>query len=923
MEQPEATTIEFQELFSKVINNAVNNEDLTEQRKIVIVIDNLDRLDKEEAQSIWSLLRGFIDNPTYRRQKTKNNWLSKVWVIIPLANTKRYHVLENDQDNDKDKETKNAIIEDQFLEKIFQVRFHLPPPIQSDWRVFLESLLNKTFPSEGKKQRSLVVRLYENVIFETPFKNKLPTPRELTLFINDLIVLKLQWGEKFDLSYYAAYVLSFGTTKDMLKGLQQGTIPTISVKRILNTDPTKEFATLFFNIPDTEKANTVLLKPVIEQALQTRDPATLVIMLEKSTDLKHMLEAVLDSSFPHWAQGHPEAFFNAILTITDLDGELGSSVKEELQETIMQRMSYALKNVLKTFPFNVENSVEAVIQTAKINTQNDLTETVVESIKLIKNISLEESKLQYPIRARSQWIGNLYKLYESDFFKPAFDKLGTSTLNLPLDYDGWATTCEEYSDKKGFLRIISIPNMESEIKTNLIESIKNSIYSRKDFFVLKRDFENDNYGYFEDNYVEIAELSLASGRADDCNENIIEDILYFRNKSQKFDDLLLNASNKGYLGHLFSEFYRISRPKATNTLLAILLKNPELTQHRGLPASLNGIQQVTNMIQQPASYSSTFKELLTQIEWANLHRVLIDFAINNLSSSSLLQFLIPEVENRELIYKEFDVENLPEELNEYANRVNTNDKETIYREVINLFIDNQEFIDYLLSNAPTSDTVWLYSLVIENKKLKNKKVIQHCVTFLKSLDENAWLENIRSYSWTIKLVLDILNTNTKIDLLIPLRKALLALMRETENEEALISIEKAHMSKLQQSLSDFQRGNFAEDVYEFSAQPTQKLTAAFWKLFGDILEEATISLASSGRPIRRLFMPIFTSQDANGIRWVLNLLKQNKLSAIDSDRNSKNDLKETLSSLMKNLNKDNVLYEDLKEIAELLKLNIA
>jgi hypothetical protein len=73
---PEPTSIEFQQLFDSAIKDALSK---CSDRRLLIVIDNLDRVDPHDARAIWSTMRTFFDNdstlsPLYR---------SRFWLLVP------------------------------------------------------------------------------------------------------------------------------------------------------------------------------------------------------------------------------------------------------------------------------------------------------------------------------------------------------------------------------------------------------------------------------------------------------------------------------------------------------------------------------------------------------------------------------------------------------------------------------------------------------------------------------------------------------------------------------------------------------------------------------------------------------------------------------------------------------------------------
>lgn len=77
LETPDPTTIEFQDLFGEALSQALGNK----SRRLVLVIDNLDRTTEAEAGTVWSLLRSFIDNPLFQ----KEDWFKRLWVVVPVA----------------------------------------------------------------------------------------------------------------------------------------------------------------------------------------------------------------------------------------------------------------------------------------------------------------------------------------------------------------------------------------------------------------------------------------------------------------------------------------------------------------------------------------------------------------------------------------------------------------------------------------------------------------------------------------------------------------------------------------------------------------------------------------------------------------------------------------------------------------------
>ena len=56
VQAPEPTSVEFEDWFVALLGQALANSD----RKLILILDNLDRVDKMDALAIWSTLQVFL-----------------------------------------------------------------------------------------------------------------------------------------------------------------------------------------------------------------------------------------------------------------------------------------------------------------------------------------------------------------------------------------------------------------------------------------------------------------------------------------------------------------------------------------------------------------------------------------------------------------------------------------------------------------------------------------------------------------------------------------------------------------------------------------------------------------------------------------------------------------------------------------------
>ncbi|MFP3560938.1 hypothetical protein SB861_61690, partial [Paraburkholderia sp. SIMBA_049] len=51
------------------------------RRRLIIVLDNLDRLSEEERNAAWGFLKSFVEN----KQVVGSDWYERMWVLVPWS----------------------------------------------------------------------------------------------------------------------------------------------------------------------------------------------------------------------------------------------------------------------------------------------------------------------------------------------------------------------------------------------------------------------------------------------------------------------------------------------------------------------------------------------------------------------------------------------------------------------------------------------------------------------------------------------------------------------------------------------------------------------------------------------------------------------------------------------------------------------
>ena len=194
-ETPEPTSIEFEHKFRKLMQEGLSD---SQNRKFLLILDNLDRIEPRDALTIWATLQTFLHDAN----SSAENWFTKLWIVVPFdPNGLRRLWDKNTNPNDEEgKVEEDQLISDSFIDKNFLIRFEVAPPILSNWKAYLMQLLEAALPKHSADSH-IIYHIYNNCR-----RGELPTPRELKLFINQIGAIHRQWQDQFPISHVAYYV---------------------------------------------------------------------------------------------------------------------------------------------------------------------------------------------------------------------------------------------------------------------------------------------------------------------------------------------------------------------------------------------------------------------------------------------------------------------------------------------------------------------------------------------------------------------------------------------------------------------------------------------------------------------------------------------------------------------------------------------
>ncbi|MYN46006.1 hypothetical protein GTP23_13200 [Pseudoduganella sp. FT93W] len=253
VEDHEPTTIEFQKQFKDFLSSALAYENF----KIVIVLDNFDRLPAGEVEEVWAVLRSFVDNSEF----SGFEWFKRFWVVIPCASSG----ITLNQDGAMEGAAPH--IPTGFLDKVIQVSFAVPYPTISDFKSYLRDNLILAFGDEVSPEtvHNIFILISQELSSQVEV-----TPRIIISIINNMVSTALQWPTLCLESHALFSILRRKyDLQSMGMELMTSNLGIEKYPGILGEEISSDLAVLIYNV-EREKAIQKLYVPLIDQAMNDR-----------------------------------------------------------------------------------------------------------------------------------------------------------------------------------------------------------------------------------------------------------------------------------------------------------------------------------------------------------------------------------------------------------------------------------------------------------------------------------------------------------------------------------------------------------------------------------------------------------------------------------------------------------------------------
>lgn len=359
VQESEPTSVEFQDFFDFILKEAnIKN------RKLIIVIDNLDRVDPGEALSLWSTMKTFF---VFSEQK--HDWKKNLWLIVPFDKKALIKLWPETDANPPSPDFQNNL-SISFTEKTFIAAFEIAPPLLSDWQKYLKEQLGRAFPNHDiPGDFHKVYRIYN---LNGLKKDELPTPREIKVFVNSLGVIHRQWKDEISLPVQALFVTlnkkgDWNPFEQLTSEDDKKILGDITVD-LLSANWREELATIAFNVPKDQSLQ-ILLNSKIEKSLTLGDPK----ILQDSSKLQGfsvIFEKVIESNIQTWEKNEPKVLLLASYVLKTLQLIEDSSLESswEILEKAVQKLKTIPLLEIKEFEglITLDQRIESDVYTSHV-----------------------------------------------------------------------------------------------------------------------------------------------------------------------------------------------------------------------------------------------------------------------------------------------------------------------------------------------------------------------------------------------------------------------------------------------------------------------------------------------------------------------------------------------------------------------------
>jgi hypothetical protein len=397
-------TTEFQRIFRELIG-----EIQRDRCRLVLVLDNIDRVADNRLKDVWAEVRSiFAAHEPGRGEPVGSRAIT---TVVPYDLDYVATTLAGVGDASGGSSPPSTAAE-ALIRKTFRAVVQVAPPISADWREYLDALLDTAFQPVLEEDQKF--RLFK--IFEIKLRaaGRLPTPRDIVSYVNELVLCSEEWFEQIPLEAIALY-LSCRTrlaedhdaivADDLLSEYALGVSGLGSAWR-------RYVAALFYNI-EPDHAERVMVEYRLNDALTDKSAQSLEGLVELP-NFASALSDVVDKEANEWAGASVDILSRVASRAASL------ALPRSPAAAIWQNLGTALDGLRPVVPQKY-NSLQGLNE---IICNQDNPQAVIRcgSILIEKYTAGIDSEAEF-----DEWEGWYWMLAVSDLLRSIEEKVGAKT----------------------------------------------------------------------------------------------------------------------------------------------------------------------------------------------------------------------------------------------------------------------------------------------------------------------------------------------------------------------------------------------------------------------------------------------------------------------------------------------------------------
>ena len=878
-ETPDPSSVDFEKTFRELMTDTMGATD----RRLVLVLDNLDRVAPDSALSVWATLQTFIHPTGEPGTREPEDWRKRLWVIVPydrkgLARPWAVQPASTPNMVSTPRPNPRALVQpaldraddiaSHFAEKTFQITFQVPPPVLSDWRRFLLNRLRQALPQHNKPEHEEEFDAIYRLCWIMQ-NHAAPTPRQLKLFVNQIGTVHCQWQHQFPLLHVAYYILltSLMGPQELVDSVRDGNLPAANVQPILGSgdDVRACLAALTFNVAP-EIALQILLPAQIKNALATGS-------VEDFANLAHRAgfwEFLENSPLASWLQGDQSILGNAARCVVD-SGVLRESPQWKAAWLAAQLREAATARTEWTLDSSVVPGIVALVEAVNDRAYaKDLLPRVTSTA--LRRSAAAGDEPGHPPSVLANWVAHVVMLLE-DLDTKGLSDVYSEGIPAPVGGSDQVTICARLAGldtARKYWRTL-VPARTIPV---VVEGICAAVAAGK---VGKEEASAIEVLRASDSVVEwrmLADAACARLQSEALPEGEVDQLLsVLRHLTQidsTLDSAFVSLARGGYVLNHFR--HGASADGATVSDCAawcayhFMKSSPDLSVEAHHGDSEDGLKLLSTML--TASGGGLLAPFIWVLEQADDMK--LPLSIFDMAASSkpfvlaCLKLLVDEHHASDVLSAEEFLDRWPSLLSQLRDQT--------VEAIVEQLSSTSDIIGVVTTQPMVVSHTLLYLRMAQAGCLKDARYVAWCAGELPSLSID-WTGSITKGSPSVLLLLELLGSGIRLRLGRNYADALLRCSTPAVSGQPLPAVLRKHLRTLLEPLTrsetrDLRAGLLAAMSAQGRVSPT------FYNLFGDFVSHKDAVIQNT-KVVRAFFIPLIKSRQVAGIEWLAGFMEAN------------------------------------------------